>query len=130
MTKRLHFHLSLSCIGEGRGNPLQCSCLENPRDGGAWWAAVYGVAQSRTRLKRLSSSKVLAGCVCVTCVVVGKSSQKGHEAFSCDLEYSCRHPHRHVPLCTCPLCMRLRLLPWFPGHFSVPTDFPCGLCGN
>ena len=52
----LHFHLSLSCIGEGSGNPLQCSCLENPRDGWAWWAAVYGVAQSRTRLKRLSSS--------------------------------------------------------------------------
>ena len=44
----LHFHFSLSCIGEGNGNPLQCSCLENPRDGGAWWAAVYGVAQSRT----------------------------------------------------------------------------------
>ena len=56
MTKRLHFHFSLSCIGEGNGNALQCSCLENPRDGGAWWAAVYGVAQSRTRLKRLSSS--------------------------------------------------------------------------
>ena len=48
--------LSLSCIGEGNGNPRQCSCLENPRGGGAWWAAVYGVAQSRTRLKRLSSS--------------------------------------------------------------------------
>ena len=56
MTERLHFHFSLSCIGEGTGNPLQCSCLENPRDGGAWWAAVYGVAQSRTRLKGLSSS--------------------------------------------------------------------------
>ena len=50
-TERLHFHFSLSCIGEGNGNPLQCSCLENPRDGGAWWAAVYGVAQSQTRLK-------------------------------------------------------------------------------
>ena len=49
-TQRLHFHFSLSCIGDGNGNPLQCSCLENPRDGGAWWAAVYGVAQSRTRL--------------------------------------------------------------------------------
>ena len=47
---------SLSCTGEGNDNPLQCSCLENPRDGGAWWAAVYGVAQSRTQLKRLSSS--------------------------------------------------------------------------
>ena len=56
MTERLHFHFSLSCIGEGNGNPLQCSCLENPRDRGAWWAAVYGVAQSRTRLKLLSSS--------------------------------------------------------------------------
>ena len=56
MTARLHFHFSLSCIGEGNGNTLQCSCLENPRDRGAWWAAVYGVAQSRTRLKRLSSS--------------------------------------------------------------------------
>ena len=56
MTERLHFHFSLSCIGEGNGNPLQCSCLENPRDGGAWWAAVSGVAQSRTWLKWLSSS--------------------------------------------------------------------------
>ena len=56
LSKRLHFHFSLSCIGEGNGNPLQCSSLENPRDGGAWWAAIYGVAQSRTRLKRLSSS--------------------------------------------------------------------------
>ena len=51
MTERLHFHFSLSCIGEGNGNPLQCSCLENPRDGGAWWAAVHGVAQKRTQLK-------------------------------------------------------------------------------
>ena len=56
ITERLHFHFSLSCTGEGNGNPLQCSCLENSRDGGSWWAAVYGVAQSRTRLKRLSSS--------------------------------------------------------------------------
>ena len=55
-TERLHFPFSLLCIGEGNGNPLQCSCLENPRDGGAWWATVYGVTQSRTRLKRLSSS--------------------------------------------------------------------------
>ena len=55
-TEWLHFHFSLSCTGEGNGNPLQCSCLEYPRDGGAWWVAVYGVSQSRTRLKRLSSS--------------------------------------------------------------------------
>ena len=56
MTEQLHFHFSLSCIGEGHGNPLQCSCLENPRDGGAMWAAVYGVARGRTRLKLLGSS--------------------------------------------------------------------------
>ena len=56
MSERLHFYFSLSCIGEGNGNPLQSSCLENPRDGGAWWAAIYGVTQSWTRLKRLSSS--------------------------------------------------------------------------
>ena len=56
MTERLHFHFPLSCTGEGNGNPLQRSCLENPRDGGAWWTAVYGVAQSRTQLKQLSSS--------------------------------------------------------------------------
>ena len=55
-TERLHFHFSLSCIREGNGNPLQYSCLENPRDRGAWLAAVYGVSQSQTRLKRLSSS--------------------------------------------------------------------------
>ena len=56
MTEWLHFHFSLLCIGEENGNSLQCSCLENPRDGGAWWAAVHGVAQSRARLKWLSSS--------------------------------------------------------------------------
>ena len=57
-TERLHFHSSLLCIGEGNGNPLQNSCLENPRDGGSWWAASYGVAQSRPLLKRLSSSSI------------------------------------------------------------------------
>ena len=56
-TERLPFYFSFSCIGEGNGNPLQCSCLENPRDGGAWWAAIYGFTQSQTQLKRLSSSK-------------------------------------------------------------------------
>ena len=60
MTEQLHFHFSLSCIGEGNGNPLQCSCLENPRAGGAWWAAVYRVAQSRTRLKRLRRRRSLS----------------------------------------------------------------------
>ena len=65
-TERLHFHFSLSCIGEGNGNPLQCSCLENPRDRGAWWAAIYGVAQSRTRLKRLSSRTTKQQQLCKT----------------------------------------------------------------
>ena len=68
-TERLHFHFSLSCTGEGNGNTLQCSCLENPRDGGAWWAAVSGVAQSQTRLKRLSSSS---------------SSREAYEMYICD----------------------------------------------
>ena len=67
--KCLHFHFLLSCIGEGNGNPLQCSCLKNPRDGGAWWAPIYGVTQSRTRLKPLSSrssSTVSLGDVTIT----------------------------------------------------------------
>ena len=71
MTERLHLHFSLSCIGEGNGNPLQCSCLENPRDGGAWWAAVYGVVQSRTRLTGLSNSN---SSKCFPCSSVGKES--------------------------------------------------------
>ena len=71
-TQRLHFHFSLSCVGEGNGNPPLCSCLENPRDGGAWWAAVYGVAQSRTRLKRLSSSSL-----CSTTLVMQAAERKG-----------------------------------------------------
>ena len=63
-TEQLHFHFSLSCIGEGKGNPLQCFCLENPRDEGAWWAAVYGVAQSQTRLKQLSrAAAAAAACI-------------------------------------------------------------------
>ena len=61
MTERLHFHFSLSHIGEGNGNPLQCSCLENPRDGGAWWAAICGITQSQTRLEWLSSSNITWG---------------------------------------------------------------------
>ena len=67
MTEQLHFHFSLSCIGEGNGNPLQCSCLENARDRGAWWAAVSGVAQSWTLLKRLSSSR-LSKIASLTCL--------------------------------------------------------------
>ena len=66
ITERSHFHFSFSCIGEGDGNPLQCSCLENPRDSGTWWAVVYGVAQSWTWLKRLSSSSMANNVVIVS----------------------------------------------------------------
>ena len=115
MTEGLHFHFSLSCIGEGNGNPLQCSCLENPRDKGAWWAAVYGVAQSRTRLKRLSSSssrewsletgspslsKLVPGfapsafshALCVTCIKHWTQDLQGDKA---------KHRERHMTLVCC-----------------------------
>ena len=75
MTERLHFDFSLSCIAEGNGNPLQCSCLENPRDGGAWWAAIYGVAQSRTQLKGLSSSSSSLGSYSVDFNLDGKEAE-------------------------------------------------------
>ena len=95
MTEQLHFHFSLSCIREGNGNPLQRSCLESPRDRGAWWAAVYGVAQSRTRLKRLSSSSniplytytnshthtyiyVVCVCACMLSLSVSSNSLQSH----------------------------------------------------
>jgi len=92
MTDRLHFHFSLSCIGEGNGNPLQCSCLENPRDGGAWWAAVYGVAQSRTRLKRLSSSSSRGKVVSVNV---------GFSACACSMVYheAMRHMKNNMNAC-------------------------------
>ena len=68
---------SLSCIGEGNGNLLQCSCLENPRDGGAWWAAIYGVAQSRTRLKRLSSSSSILFSIVAVSICIPANSVRG-----------------------------------------------------
>ena len=90
-TERLHFHFSLSCAGEGNGNPLQCSCLENPRDGGAWWAAVYGVAQSRTRLTRLSRWE------CTLVRQLWKAGWKVHvtQRF-CSWVYSQRVPDNYV----------------------------------
>ena len=95
MTKRLHFHFLLSCIGEGNGNPLQWSCLEKPRDGGAWWAAIYGVAQSRTRLKRLSSSSS-SSCLCslflVLCSFVTLTKQLPLTSWSSQSLVSCPLP--------------------------------------
>ena len=85
-TEQFHVHVSLSSTGEGNGNPLWCSCLENPRDRGAWWAAVYGVTQSRTRLKRLSSSSSRRniGILYTKIIAVHPSS---HSKF-----YSCECP--------------------------------------
>ena len=71
-TEGLHFHFSLSCIGEGNGNPLQYSCLENPRDGGIWWAAPGGVAQSRTQLKRFNSSSSILCNIMLTAGLTDK----------------------------------------------------------
>ena len=95
-TERVHFHFPLSSIGEGNGNPLQCSCLENPRDVGAWWAAVCGVTQSRTRLKRLSSSSSSSGKM-ETIVT------KQVESFPSDylqLQIKCylKHVHYHMQM--------------------------------
>ena len=85
-TERLHFDFSLSCIGEGNGNPLQCSCLQNPRDGGAWWAAVCGVAQSRTRLKWVSTSTSILHCITI-------SLRQAYHISSCScLRYSVLFP--------------------------------------
>ena len=97
MTEQLPFHFSLSCIGEGNGNPLQCSCLENPRNGRAWWAAVYRVAQSQTRLKRLSSSSSMVilyvmiklGCVILFSLLSVLLKRNCWEGNGTPLQYSC-----------------------------------------
>ena len=128
-----YFHFSLSCIGEGNGNPLQCSCLENPRDGGAWWAAVYGVAQSRTRLKWLSSSsssKVyktnFMQLLILTCLFLMQKS------FIEYLVY-CRHYRMNTGEFPSGLVVRIRILGFCcgaPGSFlsrSLPgqgTEIP------
>ena len=121
----VHFQFSLSCIGEGNGNPLQCSCLENPRDGGACWAAIYGVAQSRTRLKRLNSSR--AHCVPFEIIKVGNVPSGYGSSFRINMLLGRREwIFLHltfaasqiflVPIHLCP--------PWFiilhvPGRYSL-----------
>ena len=116
-TERLHFHFWLSCIGEGNGNPLQCSCLENPRDGGAWWAAVFGVAQSRTRLKWLSSkciysvglNSLSAWIVIPTVLAVARA----HRLVAYRLELSClfnlNELHKYVCVLTWKKLERIAL---------------------
>ena len=95
--ERLHFHFSLSCIGEGNGNPLQCFCLENPRDGGAWWAAVYGVTQSRRRLKRLSSSSSWKVNSWIQTVFQCFFHHKTSNCCPVDYKYAQQCPQRWVP---------------------------------
>ena len=104
-TERLHFHFSLSCTGEGNGNPLQCSCLENPRDGGAWWVAVCGVTQGRTRLNRLSSSSS------PPLENEASGSSRGILSTSCQALSLHRFPllSRHLP--------SLWSSPWVPANF-------------
>ena len=87
-TERLHSHFSLSCIGEGNGNPLQCSCLENPRDRGAWWAAVSGVTQSPTQLKGLSSSSSMHSYANIIHTYIKKEREHKQNKDSC-LEILC-----------------------------------------
>ena len=95
-TERLPCHFSLSCFGEGNGNPLQCSCLENPRDGGALWAAVYGVTQSQTWLKRLSSNSnsndVYYEAFQVVLVVKNPPASAGDVRDMCSIPGSGRSP--------------------------------------
>ena len=116
-TEQLHFHFSLSCIGEGNGNPLQCSCLENPRDRGAWWAAVYGVAQSRTPLKQLSSSVLLKMLLVFACagssLLLGLFSGCGAWASPCG-GLTCR---RAQPAGFSGCCMQAQKL-WHTGSVA------------
>ena len=107
-TERLHFHFSLLCIGEGNGNPLQCSWLENPRDGGAWWAAIYEVTQSQTRLKRLSSSSSSESSFLFT------TKHMVIKSAGC-----CWYHSFNIP---CVLCrVRLFVTPWNIAH-QVPLS--------
>ena len=123
-TERLPFHFSLSCIGEGNGNPLQCSCLENPRDRGAWWAAMYGVAQSRTWLKWPSSSKW------------GLFS---HSKPMCHLCRNLRFCTETAKVCIVFFLVFVPYLPcvclvlschWRPGHCGCKSWSGCALAGN
>ena len=126
-TERLHFHFSLSCIEEGNGNPLQCFCLENPRDRGTWWAAISGAAQSQTRLKQLSSSSSrnanqqnwLESCLCVhTCILSMPA-------------YSVKVVHLCLTLCN-PMdfavhgILQARILEWVAFPFSRGSYQPRG----
>ena len=120
-TERLHFHFLLSCIGEGNGDPLQCSCLENPRDGGAWWGAVYGVTQSRTRLKRLSSSKTSSRASRVVPVVKNPLANAGDMRDAGSIHGSGRFPWRIRGTIATDL---YELYGLWPARLLYPWDSP------
>ena len=108
MTEWLHFHFLLSCIGGGNGNPLQCSCLENPRDGEAWWATVYGVAQSQTWLKLISSSSSSSWC---------SERKRFSISVSCSVKSDSLRPHG--------LCMEFSRQEYWSGlPFLSSGDLP------
>ena len=117
MTERLHF--SLSRIGERNGNPLQCSCLESPIDRGAWWAAIHGVAQSRTRLKRLRSSSQYSGLEnFIGCIVHGVTESDRTDRLSLSLSPFYRWNPGEVQC----LAQGHRILNEEPGLESKPSD--------
>ena len=126
MTERLHFHFLLSCTGGGNGNPLQYSCLKNPRDKGAWWAAVYGVAQSRTRLTWLSSSRPLnplygsqfycGETACVTQFTMSHATQGHPTRAGHSEEFWQNAVHRRMTWQPTPV-----FLPWEPHEQNEKT---------
>ena len=117
-TEQLHFHFSLSCIGEGNGNPLQCSCLENPRDGEAWWAGIYGVTQSQTRLKWLSSSSSK-----------GLTSKWTHLTWFIAISSTLASAQRFPMASAAPESVSLMCL-HLTSDLSFSVIFSCSLTGN
>ena len=125
-TEWVHFHFSLSCIGGGNGHPLQCFCLENPRDGEAWWAAIYGVTQSRTWLKRLSTSTSTSHLLDIIWI-----SFISYFYFLLGISYKSYIAHeilfstpilekKKMILCAGLVCFK------YTFHFSKYTSIPCG----
>ena len=114
-----HFHFSLPCIGEGNGNPFQCSCLENPRDGGAWWAAIYGVAQSQTRLKRLSSSSSICVRHCLRSTANVRVCVLSHSVVSDSDTVGCSLPSPSVYG-----TLQAKILQWVAIPFSRGSSQP------
>ena len=127
-TEWLHFHFSLSHIGEGNGNPLQCSCLENPRDGGAWWAAVYGVAHSRTRLMGLSSSshssrQSLCSAYCWCLILIKSISECIRHTRITEMKQESKLASTSVPTHIAHLCRAWTLFPDYQNENPSSTTY-------